>query len=55
LSGAAPTLYNGSGQKGFFLFVCILALIVTTALFVLAVLNIQNMFLKDYWPLIVIL
>jgi len=52
LCGAAPLVDGGSGQKGFFLFVSILALIVTTILFILFVLNINNMLLKNRWPLI---
>jgi len=52
LDGAAPAVPGGSGQKGFFLFVSILALIITTILLILAVLNIQNMFLKNRWPFI---
>jgi hypothetical protein len=53
LCGAASPVDGGSGNKGFFLFVSILALIVTFVLFVMAILNIQNILLKGRWPLIV--
>ena len=44
---------GGSGHKGFFIFVAVFALIGTLIIFILAVLNIRSMVLRDRWPLIV--
>jgi hypothetical protein len=49
---AAPT-YTFMGQKGFFTFVAALAIIITTILFILAMLNIQGVCIPTRWPLIV--
>jgi hypothetical protein len=53
LAGAAPIVDGGSGNRGFFLFVSILALIITTTLLFMLVLNVQNAVLQNRWPLIV--
>ncbi|CAF3953368.1 unnamed protein product [Rotaria magnacalcarata] len=42
LCGAAPTIDGSSGNKGFFLFVSILALILTFALFIIFIFNINT-------------
>ena len=53
LGAAAPLVINGSGHKGFFLFVAVLSIIVTTILLILCLLNVQNKFLSRYWSVIV--
>jgi len=51
LAGAASVVDGSSGNRAFFLFVSILALIITTVLLVLALINIPNTFVIRYWPL----
>lgn len=55
LCGAASAVLGGSGHKGFFLFVSILALIITFVLIIIMLLNVQAVLLRGRWPLIVIL
>jgi len=50
LAGAAPVVDGHSGNRAFFLFVSILALIITLVLLALALINIPNTFLIRYWP-----
>ncbi|CAF1506519.1 unnamed protein product [Adineta steineri] len=53
LAGAGPAVDSvTTGQRGFFLFVSIVALIITTVLLVLGLLNIHNVFLTGRWPII---
>ncbi len=51
MAGAASVVDGSSGNRAFFLFVSILALIITTVLLVLALINIPNTFVIRYWPL----
>ncbi len=53
MAGAAPVVDGSSGNRAFFLFVSILALIITTVLLVLSLINITNTFFRGRWPLVV--
>jgi hypothetical protein len=52
LCATGSTDAGGSGNKGFFLFVSILALIITFLLLVLGVLNVQKTYWPSRWPFI---
>ncbi|UJR20806.1 hypothetical protein I4U23_023918 [Adineta vaga] len=51
LGGVAPSL-TFTGHKGFFLFVAVLAIVITTFLILLAVINLQAVCIPERWPLI---
>ncbi|CAF2113705.1 unnamed protein product [Rotaria magnacalcarata] len=50
--GATAPAISYSGHKGFFTFVAILAIIITTILFLLALINLQAVCIPDRWLLI---
>ncbi|CAF4044711.1 unnamed protein product [Rotaria sp. Silwood2] len=50
LCGAGPTLDEGNGRRGFFLFVSILALIITVVLLILClIINLKAIFNLHFW------
>lgn len=52
LCGAASGVVGGSGHRGFFLFVSILALIITFFIIIIMLLNVQAVLLRGRWPMI---
>ncbi|CAF3477660.1 unnamed protein product [Rotaria sp. Silwood1] len=49
LCGAGPNLEEGNGRRGFFLFVCIFALIITVVLLIICLINLKAMFHREIW------
>ncbi|CAF1457868.1 unnamed protein product [Adineta ricciae] len=52
LAGAAPVYDSTAGNRSFYLFVSILALIITFVLLILGLLNVHNVVLRGRWPII---
>ena len=53
LCAAAPTFSGYVGNRGFFIVVALLALVVTTFILLMAMLNIQAVCIPERWPLMV--
>lgn len=51
--GAAAPSENYTGHRGFFMFVAALAIIITTFLFLLALINLQAVCIPERWVMIV--
>ncbi|CAF1080428.1 unnamed protein product [Rotaria sordida] len=52
LCGAGPSLNEGNGRRGFFLFVTILALIITIVIFLICISNLKALCQKRHWYII---